>query len=30
MPFVTVRGQSLEYALIPARDAAAPSLILLH
>jgi pimeloyl-ACP methyl ester carboxylesterase len=30
MPFVTVRGQCLEYALIPARDAAAPSLILLH
>jgi pimeloyl-ACP methyl ester carboxylesterase len=30
MPFVTVRGQSLEYALIPARDAAAPPLVLLH
>jgi pimeloyl-ACP methyl ester carboxylesterase len=30
MPFVTVREQRLEYALIPARDAAAPTLILLH
>jgi pimeloyl-ACP methyl ester carboxylesterase len=30
MPFVTVRGQRLEYALIPARDAAAPTLLLLH
>lgn len=30
MPFVTVRGQSLDYALIPARRAAAPTLILLH
>jgi pimeloyl-ACP methyl ester carboxylesterase len=30
MPFVTVREQRLEYALIPARDAAAPTVILLH
>jgi pimeloyl-ACP methyl ester carboxylesterase len=30
MPFVTVRDQHLEYALIPARDAAAPTLVLLH
>jgi pimeloyl-ACP methyl ester carboxylesterase len=30
MPFVTVRDQRLEYALIPARDAAAPTLVLLH
>jgi pimeloyl-ACP methyl ester carboxylesterase len=30
MPFVTVRNQRLEYALIPARDAAAPILVLLH
>jgi pimeloyl-ACP methyl ester carboxylesterase len=30
MPFVTVKRQLLEYALIPGRDAAAPTLILLH
>jgi len=30
MQFVTVGAQRLEYALIPARDAAAPTLILLH
>jgi pimeloyl-ACP methyl ester carboxylesterase len=30
MPFVTVREQRLEYALIAARDAAAPTVILLH
>jgi pimeloyl-ACP methyl ester carboxylesterase len=30
MPFVTVRDQRLDYELIAARDAAAPTLILLH
>jgi pimeloyl-ACP methyl ester carboxylesterase len=30
MPFITAGGQALEYALIPARDAAAPTVILLH
>jgi pimeloyl-ACP methyl ester carboxylesterase len=30
MPFVTVGNQHLEYALIPPRDAAAPTLVLLH
>ncbi|HEX3501647.1 MAG TPA: alpha/beta hydrolase [Stellaceae bacterium] len=30
MPFITAGGQAVEYALIPARDAAAPTVILLH
>src|SRR5260370_20230346 len=30
MPFVTIKGRRLEYELIAASDAAAPTLVLLH